>query len=79
VEIRASATNWLNHPLHQFGLANNSDESLNFVSTTPATCAGCAGLNVQSESPTNTNTLTTGTPAFKTGSRFVTLAAKYYF
>jgi hypothetical protein len=79
VEIRASATNWLNHPLHQFDLANNSDESLNFVSNTPATCAGCAGLTVQSASPTNTNTLTTGTPAFKTGSRFVTLAAKYYF
>jgi hypothetical protein len=36
-------------------------------------------LQVTSISPTNTNTLTTGVPAFKTGSRFVTLALKYYF
>jgi hypothetical protein len=70
VEIRATATNWLNHPLPQFGLAGNSDISLSFQQT----------LNgVTSLSPTNTNTTTTGTPAFKTGSRFVTLAAKYYF
>jgi hypothetical protein len=84
LEVRASATNWLNHPLGQFALANNSDESLNFQQTTNATCAGCvtssgAPLQVVSVSPTNTNTLTTGVPAFKTGSRFVTLAVKYYF
>jgi hypothetical protein len=30
-------------------------------------------------SRTNTNPLTTGKPEFKTGSRFVTLAAKFYF
>jgi hypothetical protein len=53
IELRVSATNWLNHP----GKA----------------------LQVTSISPTNTNTLTTGVPAFKTGSRFVTLALKYYF
>lgn len=84
VEIRVNATNWLNHPLRQFGLANQSDESLNFTQTAPATCSGCvnssgAPLTVTSLSPTNTNTSTTGFPAFKTGSRFVTLAAKYYF
>ncbi len=83
-EIRASAQNWLNHPLRQFGLANNSDESLNFQQTSNATCTGCVSatgtpLSVVSVSPTNTNTTTTGVPAFKTGSRFVTLAAKYYF
>jgi hypothetical protein len=78
-EIRASANNWLNHPLPQFGLAGNSDISLNFQQTVDATCAGCEGLQVTSISPTNTNPTTTGTPAFKTGSRFVTLAAKYYF
>jgi hypothetical protein len=71
VEIRASATNWLNHPIPQFGLAGNSDISLNFQETSPS--------GVVSLSPTNTNTTTTGIPAFKTGSRFVTLAAKYYF
>jgi len=30
-------------------------------------------------SPTNTNTTTTGAPAFKTGARFVTLSTKFYF
>jgi hypothetical protein len=84
VQIRASATNWLNHPLRQFDLANNSDEQLNFNLNSSATCAGCVDskgnpLTVTSISPTNTNPLTTGTPAFKTGSRFVTLAAKFYF
>ncbi len=92
IEIRAQATNWLNHPLRQFGLANQTDESLNFTQQTAATCATCfttstsatgvvtkTPLTVTSLSPTNTNTLTTGTPAFKTGSRFVTLAAKFYF
>ena len=88
IEIRASATNWLNHPLGQFGLAGNSDISLNFQGTSAATCPGCYTVNpdgshtpitVTSVAPTNQNTLTTGAPNFKTGSRFVTLAAKYYF
>jgi hypothetical protein len=89
VEIRASATNWINHPLRQFGLAGNSDQQLNFQLQTPATCAGCVNIDpktgistpilVTSESPTNINTVTTGTPLWKTGSRFVTLAAKFYF
>jgi len=30
-------------------------------------------------SPTNTNGTTTGKPAFKNGSRFLTFAVKYYF
>jgi hypothetical protein len=84
IQIRASATNWLNHPLRQFGLANSSDETLSFVGTTSATCGGCVDSNgnplqVTYLSPTNTNPLTTGKPEFKTGSRFVTLAAKFYF
>ena len=79
IQFKASATNWLNHPLGQFGLAGNSDNSLNFQQTTPATCTGCAGLNVVSIAPTNQNATTNGAPAFKTGSRFVTLALKYYF
>jgi hypothetical protein len=84
IEIRGTANNWVNHPLRQFGLAGNSDISLNFQQTSPATCAGCVdstgkALNVVSISPTNTNTTTTGTPAFKTGSRLVTLAVKFYF
>ncbi len=72
IEIRASATNWLNHPLRQFGLANNSDQELQFENINTVT-------GVNSLSSTNTNPTTTGVPAFKTGSRFVTLAAKYYF
>jgi Carboxypeptidase regulatory-like domain/TonB-dependent Receptor Plug Domain len=75
VQIRASATNWLNHPLRQFGLAGTSDNELSFIQT--ATSPG--GETITSLSPTNTNTTTTGTPAFKNGSRFVTLAAKFYF
>jgi hypothetical protein len=84
IQIRASATNWLNHPLGQFGLANSSDETISFVGTTTATCSGCVDSNgnplkVTYLSRTNTNPLTTGKPEFKTGSRFVTLAAKFYF
>jgi len=33
LQFRISATNWLNHPLSQFGLAGTSDESLNFTHT----------------------------------------------
>jgi hypothetical protein len=84
LELRASSNNWLNHPLKQFGLAGNSDISLNFQQTSNATCAGCVDstgkpLQVISVSPTNTNVDTTGTPVFKTGARLVTLAAKFYF
>jgi hypothetical protein len=79
LEVRASATNWLNHPLGQFGLAGNSDNSLNFQQTSPASCTGCTGINVVSIAPTNQNATTTGASNFKTGSRFVTLALKYYF
>jgi hypothetical protein len=84
IQIRASATNWLNHPIRQFGLANSLDGQLSFVQTSDATCSGCVDskgnpLQVTSLSQTNTNAQTTGTPAFKTGSRFVTLAAKFYF
>jgi hypothetical protein len=78
VEFRASATNWLNHPLRQFDLANNSDESLHFYQQSTVVSNG-ANVTVNSLSPTNTNTTTTGVPAFKSGSRFVTLAVKYYF
>jgi Carboxypeptidase regulatory-like domain/TonB-dependent Receptor Plug Domain len=67
VQFRVSATNWLNHPLPQFGLAGNSDQSLSF--------AGPGGTLSQ----TNTNTTTTGKPGFKTGSRSLLFSVKYYF
>jgi hypothetical protein len=63
VQFRISATNWINHPLPQFGLAGNSDESL--------LLSGPGG--------TNANPTTTGKPGFTTGSRIVTFALKYYF
>jgi hypothetical protein len=99
VQFRVSATNWLNHPLPQFGLAGTADEALSFtqnstfpISGTATGSAGneCAFLNstvvngfcnpiVTNLSSTNTNTALTGKPAFKTGSRQLLFAIKYYF
>jgi len=100
VQFRMSATNFLNHPLAQFGLAGNGDQSLNFTNNYTVPISGtatgvdgneCAFLgspvgadgnchpNVTGISPTNTNTTTTGKPGFKTGSRIMTFALKYYF
>ncbi len=67
-ELRISATNWLNHPNAQFGLAGNSDNSLLFN-----------GLSTTSALTMNTNTGTTGTPQNKLGYRWMQFAAKYYF
>ncbi|HEX4425265.1 MAG TPA: carboxypeptidase regulatory-like domain-containing protein [Terriglobales bacterium] len=102
VQFRVSATNFLNHPLAQFGLAGNTDETLNFqrnytvpISESALGSAGneCAFLHLSPStsdptvcnapvtgiSQTNTNGTTTGKPAFKNGSRFLTFAVKYYF
>jgi hypothetical protein len=67
VQFRLSALNFLNHPLPQFGLAGNGDQQLSFVG------------NNGTLSQFNTNATTTGKPAFKTGSRTLTFALKYYF
>ena len=101
LQFRISATNWLNHPLGQFGLAGTGDEALGFSANNPysisGTAVGAAGnecaflnsavnpttgnctYNVTSISQTNTNPQLTGKPAFKTGSRQVLFAVKYYF
>jgi hypothetical protein len=100
LQFRVSATNWLNHPLGQFGLAGTGDEAVSFthdytvpISGTAVGSSGneCAFLNVAvgsdgnchptvtGISQTNTNTSLTGKPAFKTGSRQVLFAVKYYF
>jgi hypothetical protein len=67
-EIRISATNWLNHPNAQFGLAGNSDNELLFN-----------GLSNGSTLVRNSNTSTTGIPQNKVGYRWIQFAAKYYF
>lgn len=93
IQFRISATNWLNHPLPQFGLAGISDQQLNFTrnytvsETSQAECNLLIGAGtiapcnvpVVGLSQTNTNTNTTGKPAFKTGSRSLLFAVKYYF
>lgn len=99
LQFRISAVNFLNHPLRQFALAGNSDETLNFqdtytvpilASATGSAGNECAFLNrpvshgvcqasVTGISPYNTNATTTGIPAFKTGSRTLNFAVKYFF
>ena len=68
IEARISATNWLNHPNAQFGLAGNADNQLVFN-----------GASSGSNLVTNSQTATTGVPQNKTGYRWMQFAAKYYF
>ena len=68
VEFRTSATNCLNHPNAQFGLAGTSDNSLLFN-----------GVPTASAGVYNTNSSTTGIPQNKVGYRWLQFAAKYYF
>lgn len=74
IQFRASAFNFINHPLSQFGLA--SDVNLHM---------GCDSTSQDSATPTcdqggtNTNVQTTGSPYFKTGRRVVEVSLKYNF
>jgi len=68
IELRISATNWLNHPNAQFGLAGNADNSLLFN-----------GLSSASGLTYNSNNATTGIAQNKVGYRWMQFAAKYYF
>jgi hypothetical protein len=85
IQFRISAINFLNHPLPQFGLAGNSDQSLNFDQQTPNVSVANVNtgvtdsVTVHALAQTNQNVNTTGKPAFKTGSRTLTFALKYFF
>jgi hypothetical protein len=93
LQFRIQATNWLNHPLPEFGLAGTSDEMINLenhYTMTENTLSECQLLVGPSATapcqvplvgiaPTNTNATTTGKPAFKTGQRVLTFSAKFYF
>ena len=67
-ELRISATNWLNHPTAQFGLAGNSDQQLTFN-----------GVSTSSGLVYNSNSSTTGVALNKVGYRWMQFAGKYYF
>jgi hypothetical protein len=68
IEVRISATNWLNHPNAQFGLAGTADNQLKFT-----------GISSAQSLIQNGNASTTGIPQNKTGYRWMQFAAKYYF
>jgi hypothetical protein len=68
VEIRISATNWLNHPNAAFGINGNADNQLTYT-----------GVSTASGMSYNNNSVTTGVPAAKLGYRWMQFAAKYYF
>ncbi|MGA2653974.1 MAG: carboxypeptidase regulatory-like domain-containing protein [Terracidiphilus sp.] len=71
VEVRISATNWLNHPNSEFGQNGNGDETLSFV--------GASFSGPITGYSTNQNGSTTGAPSSKTGYRWMQFAGKYYF
>ena len=68
VEVRISATNWLNHPNAQFGLAGNADNQLLLQR---AQLSFSADLQLE--------LFTTGIAQNKVGYRWMQFAAKYYF
>jgi hypothetical protein len=93
LQFRIQSTNFLNHPLPQFGLAGTTDETINLTNhytMTENSLAECQLLVSSTATapcqvplvgiaPSNTNPTTTGKPAFKTGQRTLLFSAKFYF
>jgi hypothetical protein len=71
IEFRASGFNFLNHPLEELG--DGSDLKLNMSCNAVAGQGGCPGGG------SNTNAVTNGNAAFKTGRRVIEATLKYYF
>jgi len=78
IEFRASAFNFLNHPLWQFQQGSAQDLDLNFQTANASSCGNApAPCGV---SQTNLNTQTTGQPLFKNSSiRVFEFAVKFMF
>ncbi len=71
LEFRASAFNFLNHPLEELG--DGSDLKLSLSCDGPAGVAGCPAGG------SNTNSVTNGDAAYKRGRRVIEATLKYYF
>jgi hypothetical protein len=71
LEFRASAFNFLNHPLEELG--DGSDLKLSMSCNGPAGVAGCPAGG------SNTNDVTNGNAAYHRGRRVVEATVKYYF
>ncbi len=74
IQFRASAFNFINHPLRQFGLGSDMNLHMGCNSTTTGTLTPTCD-----QGGTNTNPQTTGTPYYETGRRVVEVALKYNF
>jgi len=74
IQFRASAFNFLNHALPQFGLGSDINLHLGCASTTTGTLTPTCD-----QGGTNINPQTTGRPYYETGRRVVEVALKYNF
>jgi hypothetical protein len=74
IQFRASAFNFINHALPQFGLGSDINLHLGCGSTTQDSLTPTCN-----EGGTNVNPQTTGKPYYETGRRVIEVALKYNF